>query len=209
MFHLYKDKKLEFFKADFMELFKKKRKDNAENHLRESLADETVFDTETTKKSTKIEQKKKTGKLNIQFKKGETKMPWRLIRFVFVLLVVVIFAAFNADNRCAVSLIFVSFKDVPVFVTMIASFCVGVFFVLPFTIGRDSAVRKAKEAAAEVEKLKSQKAMWTRPKKMPKNKHEKKSLFGIKTKNDKKSAFMAEKTEQYGNYSQIDDLSEK
>ncbi|MBP5792384.1 MAG: hypothetical protein J6W46_01915, partial [Spirochaetaceae bacterium] len=50
-------------------------------------------------------------------------------------------------------------------------------FVLPFTIGRDSAVKKAQEAAAEVEALKAQKAWWLKQRKMPKNKHEKKSFF--------------------------------
>lgn len=126
-------------------------------------------------------EKKKAEKSKIQ-QKGAIKMPWRLIKLVLILLFAIVFAAFNIDNRCDVSLVFVSFKNVPVFVTMFVAFCIGILFVLPFTIGRDSAVKKAQEAAAEVEALKAQKALWLKQRKMPKNKHEKKAFFWSRSK---------------------------
>lgn len=138
------------------------------------------------------QKNKKTEKAKSIQQKGAVKMPWRLIKLVVVLLFAIAFAAFNIDNRCGVSLIFVNFQNVPVFVTMFVSFCIGIIFVLPFTIGRDSAVRKAQEAEAEVEALKAQKAMWIRQKKMPKNKKEKKSFFRRRT---EKSNDVPEKTE--------------
>lgn len=155
---------------------------------------ETLKTTETQlAEEVKVEEKNETENRESQHKKasavsrkGATKMPWRLIKLVLILLFAIVFAAFNIDNRCGVSLIFVSFQNVPVFVTMFVSFCVGIIFVLPFTIGRDSAVRKAQEAEAEVVKLKAQKAMWSRQKKMPKIKREKKSFF--KSKAAKKEA---------------------
>ena len=164
-----------------MKLFQKKAEKSgteAEKQL-ENAAETNVTDAE---EQAVPAAKKKAAKPKGQQQKGAIKMPWRLIKLVLILLFAIIFAAFNIDNRCDVSLVFVSFKNVPVFVTMFVAFCIGILFVLPFTIGRDSAVKKAQEAAAEVEELKAQKAMWLRQRKMPKNKHEKKSFFWGKSK---------------------------
>ncbi len=163
-----------------MKLFQKKAEKSgteAEKQL-ENAAETNVTDAEELAVPP---EKKKAEKSKIQ-QKGAIKMPWRLIKLVLILLFAIVFAAFNIDNRCDVSLVFVSFKNVPVFVTMFVAFCIGILFVLPFTIGRDSAVKRAQEAAAEVEALKAQKAMWLRQRKMPKNKHEKKSFFWGKSK---------------------------
>ena len=145
-----------------MKLFQKKAENEAEKKLEDAV-------------NTDLSEEK-PAKAKVQ-QKGAIKMPWRLIKLVLILLFAIVFAAVNIDNRCGVSLVFVTFQNVPVFVTMFVSFCVGILFVLPFTIGRDSAVKKAQEAAAEVEALKAQKAMWLRQKKLPKNKREKKSFF--------------------------------
>lgn len=153
---------------------------------------------------TPSEKEKKAGKTKKLQQKGAVKMPWRLIKLVVILLFAIVFAAFNIDNRCGVSLVFVNFQNVPVFVTMFVSFCIGIIFVLPFTIGRDSAVKKAQEAEAEVEALKAQKAMWIRQKKMPKNKKEKKFFFRRST---KKSNDVPEKTDSDEKESQNGNVS--
>ena len=161
-----------------MKLFQKKAENEAEKNSENAINNDLPADDVLIRS-----EEKKAGKTKAQPQKGAIKMPWRLIKLVLILLFAIVFAAFNIDNRCGVSLVFVSFQNVPVFVTMFVSFCVGIIFVLPFTIGRDSAVKKAQEAAAEVEALKAQKAMWLRQKKLPKNKHEKKSFFWGKSKN--------------------------
>lgn len=182
-----------------MKPFRKNEKNEISKNVEAPLSTE-----ENGEEQTKTENLEKKHKTVSGFQKGATKMPWRLIKLVLILLFAIVFAAFNIDNRCGVSLIFISFQNVPVFVTMFVSFCVGIIFVLPFTIGRDSAVRKAQEAEAEVEKLKAQKAMWGRQKKMPKMKREKKSFFRSRN-GRKETAESVEKAESF----QKESLSEE
>ena len=182
-----------------MKLFQKKAENEAEKNAENAINNDLPADDVLIRS-----EEKKAGKTKAQLQKGAIKMPWRLIKLVLILLFAIVFAAFNIDNRCGVSLVFVSFQNVPVFVTMFVSFCVGIIFVLPFTIGRDSAVKKAQEAAAEVEALKAQKAMWLRQKKMPKNKHEKK-FFWSKA---KKTDIVSETAESEEKKSQADNNGE-
>lgn len=183
-----------------MKLFQKKAENEAEKNAENAINNDLPADDVLIRS-----EEKKAGKTKAQPQKGAIKMPWRLIKLVLILLFAIVFAAFNIDNRCGVSLVFVSFQNVPVFVTMFVSFCVGIIFVLPFTIGRDSAVKKAQEAAAEVEALKAQKAMWLRQKKMPKNKHEKKFFFWSKA---KKTDIVSETAESEEKKSQTDNNGE-
>lgn len=61
-------------------------------------------------------------------------MPWRLILFVFSLVIIVMFAGFNLDNRCTISLGFTSFENVPVFQGLAISFLAGIAVCLPAVI---------------------------------------------------------------------------
>ena len=103
------------------------------------------------------------------------KVPFKLIGMIITMLIVVCFAGFNIDNRSNVSLIFYTFQNVPVFVTIFCSFSFGILFTLPFTIGRDSARRKVKEAKSQIEALKAENAKYLKENytKVPKKKHEK------------------------------------
>ncbi len=70
-------------------------------------------------------------------------MPWRLIIFLLCLLLVLVFAGFNMNNSSNISFGFYELKDVPVFVSLLFSFIIGVLFALPFIfIGRRN-VRKS------------------------------------------------------------------
>ena len=60
-------------------------------------------------------------------------MPIKLILFLIIIVVVTIFAGFNISNVCNVSLVFYEFQNVPVFVTVLFSFVIGVLIMLPFT----------------------------------------------------------------------------
>ncbi|HNY17134.1 MAG TPA: hypothetical protein PK542_07575 [Treponemataceae bacterium] len=62
-------------------------------------------------------------------------MPWKLIAFLAILLVVTFFIGFNLDNRCDVSFIFYKYHDVPIFVSLLFAYAAGAVTVLPFFIG--------------------------------------------------------------------------
>lgn len=59
-------------------------------------------------------------------------MPIKLILFLIIIVVVTVFAGFNISNVCNVSLIFYEFQNVPVFVTVLFSFVIGILVMLPF-----------------------------------------------------------------------------
>ena len=76
-----------------------------------------------------------------------------MISFIFFILVFAVFLCFiifNLGNASNVSLGFKIFTDVPVFVTALFSFALGMLFVFPliFTVGRK---RKLKAARARAE----------------------------------------------------------
>jgi uncharacterized integral membrane protein len=62
-------------------------------------------------------------------------MPWRLILFIVVFAVFLAFITFNLDNRCDVNFFFnMGIKEVPVFLTVFASFILGLFCSLPLAL---------------------------------------------------------------------------
>ncbi|MBQ0165599.1 MAG: hypothetical protein KBT02_00645 [Treponema sp.] len=65
-------------------------------------------------------------------------MPWRLILFAVFLVLLVVFVGVNLDNKCAVSLIFVTYPDVPVYISILIAFALGMLIMIPFTFGRRS-----------------------------------------------------------------------
>jgi uncharacterized integral membrane protein len=79
-------------------------------------------------------------------------MPWRMILFLIVLGLIVLFAALNTSNASSVSFGFVVFEDVPVFLSLFIAFLVGAFVMLPFTIKpRRSKRNKENKRAPEQE----------------------------------------------------------
>lgn len=95
-------------------------------------------------------------------------MPFKLIGTIILLVLVTIFCGFNLgeENRCDVSLIFYTFKNVPAFLTVLISFFAGILVMLPFTFGKNRLTKEQiiKEAdrqkaaiAKKQEKLASEK----------------------------------------------------
>ena len=62
-------------------------------------------------------------------------MPIRLILSIVFLVLVTIFAGVNLDNKCDITFIFYTFKEIPVFMTVIISFAIGAVLMVPFTLG--------------------------------------------------------------------------
>ncbi|GHV74407.1 hypothetical protein AGMMS49940_17090 [Spirochaetia bacterium] len=64
-------------------------------------------------------------------------MPWRLIGLALVFVVFLAFTGFNLGNRCNISFIFFTVKEVPVFLPIFASFVVGLLCAIPFAVSID------------------------------------------------------------------------
>ena len=58
----------------------------------------------------------------------------RLIGTIVAIIIMAFFVGFNLENKCDVSLLFATFKDVPVFITIMLSFAVGILFTLPVAL---------------------------------------------------------------------------
>ena len=73
-------------------------------------------------------------------------MPWRLITFVIILGLVVIFAGFNTTDTSNISFGVYVAEDVPIFISLFFAFAVGMVMMVPFLIGstRKKRVRRGK-----------------------------------------------------------------
>jgi len=58
-------------------------------------------------------------------------MPWRLIISIFIFALFLAFITFNLENKCDISFGFFRITDVPVFLTVFASFALGLVCALP------------------------------------------------------------------------------
>jgi uncharacterized integral membrane protein len=62
-------------------------------------------------------------------------MPWRLIQFIVLFAILLLFIVFNLENKCDISFGFTVLKDFPVYLTAFIAFIVGMLFALPFIFG--------------------------------------------------------------------------
>ena len=61
-------------------------------------------------------------------------MPWRLIIFIAVFAVFLVFISFNLENKCDISFGFAKLKEIPVFITIFTSFVLGLICALPLVM---------------------------------------------------------------------------
>ena len=90
-------------------------------------------------------------------------MPWRLIGFILVFGIFLVFVAFNLGNTCDINFGFTSFTDVPVFFTVFSSLILGMLCSLPFMLGIRSK-RKNKSVPADAITDKKPKKQWGKKK---------------------------------------------
>ena len=62
-------------------------------------------------------------------------MPWRMLLFLVVLVLVVVLFAANMEHRTSFSYLFGKLDEVPVFMALLLAFIAGALTMLPFTIG--------------------------------------------------------------------------
>jgi uncharacterized integral membrane protein len=59
-------------------------------------------------------------------------MPWRLIGFILLFAIFLVFIGFNLDNRCDISVGFHKFDQVPVYLTTFSAFVLGMLWAVPY-----------------------------------------------------------------------------
>ena len=59
---------------------------------------------------------------------------WRLIAFIFVCILFLVFIVFNLENKSDISFGFKTFEDIPVFLTAFSTFVLGMLFAAPFAL---------------------------------------------------------------------------
>jgi uncharacterized integral membrane protein len=75
-------------------------------------------------------------------------MPWRLIVFLIFVTILVFFIGFNISNTSELSLGFVQFDSVPIFLSNLVAFLLGSLATLPFVVG-SSFKRRRKQTKIE------------------------------------------------------------
>jgi uncharacterized integral membrane protein len=80
-------------------------------------------------------------------------MPWRLIGFIILFSVFLVFILSNLENKCDISFIKWTLTTVPVFITVFSSFILGMLSAIPIIIS--VSLKKRKEQGSQ--SLKSQK----------------------------------------------------
>ena len=63
----------------------------------------------------------------------------RLVIFIIIFAIFLVFIVLNLNNKCDISIGFKTFKDIPVFLSSLFSFVLGMFFTLPLiiTLGKE------------------------------------------------------------------------
>lgn len=61
-------------------------------------------------------------------------MLWRLILLVVICALVITFIGFNIENRSDISLVFMRFENVPIFISLFSAFLMGILVALPFML---------------------------------------------------------------------------
>jgi uncharacterized integral membrane protein len=61
-------------------------------------------------------------------------MPWRLIGFIILFGILLIFITLNLGNTCNISFGFKTFNDVPVFLTAFCAFALGLLCAIPLSL---------------------------------------------------------------------------
>ena len=78
----------------------------------------------------------------------------RLISFIVIFAVFLAFIALTIDNRCDISFGFKTFNDIPVFISVLFSFVLGMLFALPFGFSLSRKIKKSSKTEVSGEKKK-------------------------------------------------------
>jgi uncharacterized integral membrane protein len=79
-------------------------------------------------------------------------MPWRLIGFIVLFAVFLIFIGFNLENRCDISFGFYKLSQVPVYLTAFSSFVLGMLWAVPYIVSLRFKRKPGKDPVKEKKK---------------------------------------------------------
>ena len=79
-------------------------------------------------------------------------MPWRLIGWILIFGIFLVFIALNVGNSCDISFGFHTFSNVPVYLTALSSFVFGLLCAIPVMISLQLGRRKGGPAKEKKEK---------------------------------------------------------
>lgn len=82
-------------------------------------------------------------------------MPWRMIRFLLIMSVVILFIGLNSGNRSDISFWFgnkADFHDVPIFVSLFGAYVLGAISVIPFALNRSISKLKKRKKKEKLKK---------------------------------------------------------
>ncbi|MCL2138592.1 MAG: LapA family protein [Treponema sp.] len=80
-------------------------------------------------------------------------MSWRLIRFIFIFVICLLFMVCNLENKTSLNLGFYEFTEFPVYLVVFSSFIVGMICSFPFVLRSQS---KRKISKKELKKMVAQ-----------------------------------------------------
>ena len=78
-------------------------------------------------------------------------MPWRLIKFIIIFAVLLLFIVFNLDNKSDIGFGFAKIRDAPVYLVILLSILAGMLFTLPFINRRNKKNSIGKKTNTETE----------------------------------------------------------
>ena len=79
-------------------------------------------------------------------------VPWKLILFLILMTIFVIFAGLNIKNVSDISVGFTTIEGVPIFLSLFIAFLAGAFFMLPFAFRSN---KKSKNSISKTTKKKT------------------------------------------------------
>lgn len=82
-------------------------------------------------------------------------MPWRMMRFLFIMALVILFIGLNAGYSSDIRFWFgekASFQNVPIYVSLFGAYLLGAFSVIPFAVNRSISRLKKKKKKQKAEK---------------------------------------------------------
>ena len=83
-------------------------------------------------------------------------MTFKMIGFLLILIIIAVFSAFNLKNTSNIELGFRTFKDVPIFLSLLIAYIAGSLTMIPFTFRKRPKAKK-KEATPVKEKKRKKK----------------------------------------------------
>jgi uncharacterized integral membrane protein len=82
-------------------------------------------------------------------------MPWRLIGFIFLFAIFLVFIGFNLEHRCDISFGFFELSQVPVYLTAFSAFVLGMLWAVPYVISLRFKRKSGKDAVKKDKKKQS------------------------------------------------------